>query len=481
MSHSTPALVFSADTVLDRQSMKNDVPISEIEAEPTRGVVDEQEGKRSAGEFATNSSRFYSSPTLTSSSEFSSPQTWQKDHSSPPLDAGSRRNLHDHIIICGPFDQGHQLACYLDELYTKEKLQRPEIVLFIKTMPSDTEIAARPRALPSNVFVQRGLSENVEDLLRVRAFAASRVLFIPSTWDRGALEDVCEDMRTQLEDYQVIKSTLALRTVEDLHHEHVQQQPRSNLVSSNRLSILSCSVVKSHNSIKYFAYKTRAGVRSLEDPQSSKSDDEESIAGDSDAPHSEYPTERPYDHRRHWNPLHLDWKRPVNTKSDFLTSPCFTPAYATGEVFVDCVLDTLLCQSFFNPYIVDLIRALAGDYYLDSSPSDHQETFRASMMRYFSSTDSGEDVNALPKGRSPVLRMATISRELEGASFAEVFAKALGQKTLVLGIYRRAQAGSHGNQLPYVVTCPVLPYSCVVERDDQLYVLTKELASVSIR
>ncbi|KAK1946844.1 Calcium-activated potassium channel subunit alpha-1 [Phytophthora citrophthora] len=459
-NHTKPALVFSADTVLDRQSLKDDVPINEIEAEPPR-------------------SRSSSSV----SSEFSSPQIWRAGDSScktsPPLNSLSGRNLHGHIIICGPFDHGQHLACYLDELFTQEKLKRPEIVLFVKTLPSDTEMDAMSRVLPSNVFVQRGLSESVEDLLRVRAFVASRVLFIPSSWDRGALEDVSEDMKAQLEDYQVIKSTLALRTVEDLHHEYIQQQQRSSLVS-DRLSILGCSIVKSHNSIKYFAYKYRTGVRSSEDSQSSKSDDEESIADDSDASHSEYPTERVRNHRRLWDLLHFDWK-PVNTKSDFLTSPCFTPAYAAGEVFVDCVLDTLLCQSFFNPYVVDLIRALAGDNYFDDSPSDHQATFRASMMRYFSSTNNEENTNALPKSRSPVLKMVTISRELEGAPFAEVFAKGLEQNSLVLGIYRRAQAGSRGNQLPYVVTCPEEPYSCVVERGDQLYVLTKESALVSIR
>ncbi|GMF35740.1 unnamed protein product [Phytophthora lilii] len=166
-------------------------------------------------------------------------------------------------------------------------------------------------------------------------------------------------------------------------------------------------------------------------------------------------------------------RRHVSIEKDHLLPPSLTPGYAAGEVFVDSVLDTLLCQSFFNPYAVDLIRALAGDYYSDaiqhSSPNSDQTAFKASMMRYFStitpstSSLSENDTEGSRSSRKstapelggeqssycryPVLRVATVSRKLTGEAFAEVFTRALRQQILVVGLYRRAGQVA----LPYVV------------------------------
>lgn len=266
-----------------------------------------------------------------------------------------------------------------------------------------------------------------------------------------------------------------------LYHEHLQQQQSAEIRPG--LSLLAkCSVVRSHSSIKYFAYKSDAGIRAPEDSsQSTRSDDEDSIAGVSDIPRNEYQNERLHDYPRRRNSLkrlHCR-RRHSSTPIDYLSSPCFSPAYAAGEVFVDCVLDTLLCQSFFNPYVVDLVRALAGGDDPHGTPTFN---FKASMMRHVSSrgsTETGASNSAI--NPSPVLRVATISRELEGAPFAEVFSRALSQHVLVLSVYRRAQAGSRGNALPYVVTCPESPFDCAVERGDQLHVLMELRHPISIR
>ncbi|KAJ8525417.1 hypothetical protein ON010_g15697 [Phytophthora cinnamomi] len=507
-----PVLVFSSDTVLDRQSMNAEGGFSALDVNDLHNEV--------AGVFDASPTTIESSSISTiTSSEFSSPPVVQKHHQlgfrsgvkrkllprmSSSLDFTMRQTLFGHILICGPFDHGSQLACYLNELYTQETSPvhaessdaRPKIVLLVKTLPSAEEIAASSRSLPPNVFIESGMSENVEDLLRVRAYEARCVLLLPGVSNKDSVDVASDDLCSHLEDYQVIMSTLALRTMDDLHREHLQQQPpevRFDRGSLNVDGTSGCSVVRSHNSIKFFAYKSHGGIRAPEDTQSSRDDDEDSIAGVSDVPRNEYQNERIHDHRRRWKNSLKRLHRPSSVQVDYLSSPCFTPTYAAGEVFVDCVLDTLLCQSFFNPYVVDLVRALAGDYHSDASRySSPQATFKASMMRYFTpataspTASASADVTSPPQqgGASnscPVLRVATISRELEGAPFAEVFSKALSQHMLVLSVYRRAQAGGRGNALPYVVTCPDSPFSCVVERGDQLHVLTKRPAPVSIR
>jgi hypothetical protein len=498
----TPVLVFSSDTVLDRQSFQTDRRLSLELDEVADGVED--------GDVPATGEEVGTATDLPDLQEASARQD------------GDRRRLHGHILICGPFAQVQQLACYLDALYSREgSEERPAIVLLVQTVPSEEACAGE---LPADVFVERGASQNVEDLLRVRAFDASAVVLVPSNWEEGVGEGTSEDVNEHLQDYQVIMSTLSLRTMQELHHEHLRQKQaaaRANGAFNGApvelpTSSLRCSVVKSHASIKYFAYKIHGGLHALHGFHNSAlegNDGAPLIKEISDNPHDEYHDEHLHIHHGAYKPLGLlGWKLAMETRrrraraeADRLLPPAFTPGYASGEVFVDCVLDTLLCQSFFNPYAVDVIGALAGAYSSDAAQSNpapgDQKAFKASLMRYFSAVTLNASAAASLEGekhegeasvkpshpkqhgfrRCPVLRTASLGSLLEGESFAEVFASALNQQVLVLGIYRRARAGGRGNVLPYVVTCPESPYSCRVERGDQLHVLTVRPSPVCIQ
>ncbi|GMF31207.1 unnamed protein product [Phytophthora lilii] len=140
----------------------------------------------------------------------------------------------------------------------------------------------------------------------------------------GWAEGSSESFNMQLEDYEVIVSTLALQAIKDLYCEHLEQRTTiSDLErSTSSQTQARCSVVKSHVSTKCFAYKNRGGMRSLDDIHSTLSDDEDSIAGVSDVPRNEYQNERIHDHHRHWNPfkrLHREHPRP-KAKVDYLSS-----------------------------------------------------------------------------------------------------------------------------------------------------------------
>ncbi|GMF40242.1 unnamed protein product [Phytophthora fragariaefolia] len=449
----TPVLVFSSDTVLDRQSfLVNRRPSLELDevldnfdipedlqplsqSPPLRDASDngnrpqwhpQSPATMALGTTGSLCATQTSTPTSTVSSsspnlQIRRPPSFPRDSSSGSLrrlEVDTQRKLHGHIVICGPFDQGHQLACYLDELYISEGLpsisatavmeRRPDIVLLVKSLPSDLELDAFPRRLPANVFVEHGASQNVEDLLRVRAYDASAVLLIPGNWVGGRLHDVPGDINEHLQDYQVVMSALSLRTMQELHHEHLRQKQAAvdastmttdtNAVRSSKLVRIRCSVVKSHESIKYFAYKIHGGLHGLHVLANSRSDGEDVpplMKDIADNPHDDYHDEHLHIHHRH---LKLGWKFAMETRrrrtcseADHLLPPSFTPGYAAGEVFVDCVLDTLLCQSFFNPYAVDLIRALAGGHYFDTiEHSSPQSEFKASMMRYFSVVNFGD-------------------------------------------------------------------------------------------
>lgn len=45
-------------------------------------------------------------------------------------------------------------------------------------------------------------------------------------------------------------------------------------------------------------------------------------------------------------------------EADFAMSP----AYAAGNAFVSSALDTLLCQAFYNPHLVEIVRLLVGEH-----------------------------------------------------------------------------------------------------------------------
>ncbi|KAF1328213.1 hypothetical protein FI667_g7108, partial [Globisporangium splendens] len=564
-----PTLMFSSDNVLDRQSMVDG-------RSPSMGSLDEADAgedtrpplspsatattnatparprissvassSSSASSTSSPSSTVVQSPILPPFLRHCSSSTSQLRRTSSVLAAKHLKRLQDHVIICGPFAHGHQLACYLEELYRKEQVnscgdvQIPTILLLVKSFPTDSDFENLAQPLPANVFVEKGISQNVEDLLRVRAFDAKAVLMIPGHWKYHVdefREENIEGVTDHLLDYQVIMSTLSLQTVHDLYHEHRRRQNQTNkkqlgvVLEDDRGATLhkrtlGCSVVKSHDSIKYFAYK------------SSQSGHDHGLHCD------------PKSHAKHHHhqPFFLGSKASgredlSGKEAELLLPAAFAPSYAAGEIFVDNVLDILLCQSFFNPYVIDLVRALAGDY--DSAHHHHsstaEATFESSMMRYFASEqprsapsnpsqnspdqkstlaqqqssdlsgrirckaqrsekqdtacDSDEDDSetqddvhdmqhneqaATDNYRHPVLSTAAIARELEGESFQSIFTRALQQDVLVLGIYRRANDPRRGNTLPYVFTCP--PGDQIIERRDCLHVITKHHPPICIQ
>ncbi|KAJ0406226.1 hypothetical protein ATCC90586_007268 [Pythium insidiosum] len=155
----------------------------------------------------------------------------------------------------------------------------------------------------------------------------------------------------------------------------------------------------------------------------------------------------------------------------------FSPPFAAGEIFVDGALDTLLCQSYFNAYIIDLVRALVGDTRHRNRNWQQRRNTRscsrsvdAGDVEESSSEDSHEKPAAANAEDAVALVSMPVPRELEGETFGCVFQKMLeAGGSLVIGVYRRARDPRRGNVLPYVVTCP--PAGMAVERGDALFVL----------
>jgi hypothetical protein len=498
-------LVFSSDTVLSRQSFAEarshsirleeedvHVGVEEADDDTRTSDADEDESVHSVSSLppytpVTSSAvprmlRIHSD----SSIGVSRPAPIRRQLTVPALrrsassglDGGSRRRLRDHVVICGPIALGFQLAWYLDALFSLEATTRPTIVLLVKALPTEEELVDMfPRPLPPSCVLDKGVSQNVEDLLRVRAFDARAVLFVPGSWtfdadELGAGES--ESVDDHLLDYQVIMSTLSLQTIQEVR--------RDALDGSAPPAVLSCSVVRSRDSIKYFAYKISKDDHEHHERASRRHDP----LYDN---HHHHHHHHHHDDSRHEPQNHSAWgflglhargdhaRHEMSALEAELLLPAeFAPAYAAGEVFVDSFLDTLLCQSFFNPYVIDLVRALAGDYYYHGDahgPDDQQQSFTA---------DSGESGTS-ERFPHAVLSTATIARELTGEAFQTIFERALEQDVLVLAIYRHAEGDAdrgRGNARPYVFTCPDGRSDHPVERGDALHVLSRRRPPICI-
>jgi hypothetical protein len=506
-----PTLVFAADTVLGRKSFERerapsihlptDDDLTHTDANATAFQEDDlaDECEVSPDEFESRSPPVSRSAVLT---------------------PHSLRKLHDHIIICGPFAHGHQLALYLDDLYRNQcrRETRPHILLLVKRLPTELDLQDVSSPLPENVFVEKGVSQNVEDLLRVRAFAARAVLMIPGNWKYHVDElrdETADEVSDHLLDYQVIMSTLSMRTVQDLHQQHLMSKAATPDLPLTTPTI-TCSVVKWHESIAYFAHKS--DIADLCDDSGEeqrpmgRTASMKTMVGSFLRRTSSRATNNARtlllmetrDTQRRLSTVNGTTATQQQMQADFPKGPppLFAPSYAAGEVFVDGVLDTLLCQSFFNPYVIDLVRAIAGDYYYASDHHSHATTQNLgfSMREYFEpsprsatspskraatlphTTKDNKDYSNLRDLQHPVLATATIAHELEGQSFAVVFAKALQQEILVVAI-RRSPHPHRGNALPYVFTCPksTLQENVVVEKGDTLHVLTKRAQPICVR
>ncbi|TMW68163.1 hypothetical protein Poli38472_007835 [Pythium oligandrum] len=415
----------------------------------------------------------------------------------------------DVVILADQIPSERLLAGYLDELYHIERpsgyesgtrhVRRPLILLLVKRLPSDQDLENMSTLLPPNVFVERGVSQSVEDLLRVRAHLAKAVLMIPGNWKYHVDElrdETMDEVTEHLLNYQVIMSTLSLRTVQELHHEHLQRTMANSksrmIVGASHEPTIACSVVKWHESLTYFALKS--------DSYTSRDSYETTRKDAKTVP--VLPPKMGSRTQRIRHAMREATGRVLQSDPRQDLPLHFAPSYAAGEVFVDSALDTLLCQSFFNPYVIDLVRALAGDYYFGDHSS--HATFASSMMEYFqpprqsrassssaprqtpSNTESRKESPHDDNGQAdamiehPVLAVASISEELEGKSFVTIFQHALRQQVLVLGIYRRANDSHRGNTVPYVYTCPKSHAGVTVEHGDVLHVVTRRIPPIVI-
>jgi hypothetical protein len=130
----------------------------------------------------------------------------------------------------------------------------------------------------------------------------------------------------------------------------------------------------------------------------------------------------------------------------------FTPQFASGELFTSSLLDTIVCQAFYNPQIVAVVNKLI-------SSRDIKEV-TAAVNKVTADVQFGPGKKqSLDAITSSSLYQIAVPKEFhQGGKYGDMFKQMAAKGILALGLYRGVNpANNRGvkmNTLPYVYTNP---------------------------
>ncbi|OQR87797.1 hypothetical protein ACHHYP_08037 [Achlya hypogyna] len=333
------------------------------------------------------------------------------------------RSMEGHVVLCGSLRHVVPLVSRLRHMYHDLDGVFPVLVLLTDSVPTPSDFGP-DWTLPADVFFVHGTSLRCADLGRVGAPQAKAVLLYP--YDSQAHADD-GDADHALLDYGAVTSLLCLETACDL-------APLS----------LSAESTAAHDDLAFYATQSLplaavadhlVGHYPHLDPalfrggslQSMSARLRQHSAGD--GPQWQWQNETPCVAVLHHG-SNIKFCRPRDPHCNADDLPYLAPAYAAGRVFVDTRLDLLLCQAFYNPYITEVIQALAGDS----------------------------------------LRLAEVPPAFVGLTFGELHLHLLAHDQLVLGL-ARCPHRRLGNLLPFVYTSP--RPSAQIHSNDKMYVVAR--------
>jgi len=164
------------------------------------------------------------------------------------------------------------------------------------------------------------------------------------------------------------------------------------------------------------------------------------------------------------------------------------PFYAAGAVYPDYSLDSLLCRTYFNPHILNLLNRLVGGNNIENSNIESKGNGIDTSKQLISQIKEGVGMS-----NSSKIIQVDIPMECIGDTYENLFSKFSDGGAICLGLYRAIDPharymfgriniydsasssktrASLGNELPYVFTNP--PPSTIVLANDRAFVLTHQ-------
>ncbi len=138
----------------------------------------------------------------------------------------------------------------------------------------------------------------------------------------------------------------------------------------------------------------------------------------------------------------------------------FSPQFAAGILFTSSLLDTIVCQSFYNPQIIKVVNKFVG--------SKGKESYNPSKTKHI---------------KTGSLIQIPVPDGLESRTYGSLY-KFLSQRDIIpLGLYRgvfpHMKLGPKANKMSYVFTNPAKDtelFSC-----DRIFVLSPNSAAIKTR
>ena len=144
-----------------------------------------------------------------------------------------------------------------------------------------------------------------------------------------------------------------------------------------------------------------------------------------------------------------------------------SPSFAVGEIFIGSMLDTLICQAFYNPFITDILKQLI----MGSAASNFTNSFQIKLME--------------KKITQSTLYLLSIDEELtrlgfrdikKNMKYKEIFNFFVKNNMVPIGLHRNNKdivLDINKKNKPYVYLCPKRDDIIEIERD-KIYVLASE-------
>ena len=142
-----------------------------------------------------------------------------------------------------------------------------------------------------------------------------------------------------------------------------------------------------------------------------------------------------------------------------------SPSFAVGEIFIGSMLDTLICQAFYNPFITNIIKQLI----MGSSGSNFSTNFlnKLNEKKIWQST-----LYLLPI-REELNRLCYKDIQ-KNMFYRELFDFFVKNNMVPIGLYRNNRNTMiNENEQPYVYLCPAKDDLVEIDQD-KIYILTNE-------
>ncbi len=166
---------------------------------------------------------------------------------------------------------------------------------------------------------------------------------------------------------------------------------------------------------------------------------------------------------RHTNVSYLDPETGLNsTEVDYK----FTPQFAAGSLFATSLLDTLVCQAFYNTKIIEILNLLVGGI-------EKREIEKATNQYYKNNT--GTTSKAMKGLIGSSLYQIPLPDGLVSRTYGALYSLLAKRKQIPLGILRgvfsTTKSGPKANVMPYVFTNP--PKDTELFSCDKIFVLSQ--------